>query len=1243
MGESSTAENTLFEVLALRLGLVDEQSLRDSLRGGLPGPGSLGEWLVRLGHLSDVDRARVDALASAAIEKHGGDAAAACAELEQSVVVPGIAIDSVAGQEASLDTLAPPSLQGDSVSASSHSHARHGGPRYVFSRLHAQGGLGQVWVAVDQDLKREVALKEIRAEVAENQEVRRRFLREAEITGQLEHPNIVPVHELGRRPEDGRPFYTMRFVRGRTLRDAIADDHRRRASGESDPLARLKLLQAFATVCQAIAFAHDRGVVHRDLKPGNVVLGPFGEVVVLDWGLAKRVATDHDGHDPAAPPDDPAAPADATLAGSLLGTPAYMAPEQAEGRVDAIDARTDVYGLGAVLFEILTGRPPYSGTKTEETIRAITKGPTPRARTVDPKVPRALDAVCARAMEREPSDRYASALDLAREIDRYLADEPVTACREPVWDRARRWVARHRLGVTVAAAVFLTLGPALAAGLRYADLLNLRLQQERHFTELAQVGRDAARLRRDEAQRREKEQAQAARYSQLLTQLRSRDEARVGWSAAAVATLNDLARVETPIRDPLDLRNEAAAVFTGLDLTDARDVAKGVVGHSVAFGPGDATVAVSQLKTNVLGKCSVFLAGLGPDGNARTRTLDLALLQMRKPGATGLFGQVVQDGLRGIAFSPDGRWLVVGTRGGSIVRWDLSAATPVPTKWPAHQGDDPRIKAWERESKATRLKVEPLDDAAVDAVISSRGVNAASLDSKQHRILRSPQGLYLWLALHEGDNCPPTFRTTTDLMRRYWVTIRRRLTTLKPGQYESVIEALVAQMDRRGTLSAPRTVVDGWPDEVDALLSLNVLVEGPAGKLLFNHQSSLDYLSAVRILNQVHAREGTVLGWLAGDDQSLFRRGQLRQILTMLRDDDPGLYIDSLRGLLQEQGVRFHLRHLAIQMLGHSDIPTLEEAELIVDLLESPDWVDHVYFQVLAGREAWFDELFRRGVLRRWLDGPEEWKINLAIRIVERVVETRGEAIEALFLDRGQVKWPERLVHAIWRTPPEKLTSTLFDFTLDMKRRGEWRVHDFADWKSLAQASPRRCLQLLETKISRDLDELKTSSDGGAVSRRNRDYDLMLVGLSSLASSASTIPIEAWDTLVPRYLQASRLWRGLRRRSRRNGWNPHAYEADRSLRQVGRVLRKVLTAVGREMVRNSPEDFWHRTGSKAETAKPLRRLIDCCIAHGSDGRADAAIRRLLSDPSRLRSGHGDRGSAYRPAWKLIRRYSAVCS
>jgi len=293
--------------------------------------------------------------------------------------------------------------------------------RYTRIRVHATGGIGRIWLARDNFLGREIALKELRPEEAGNALVCTRFLNEAQITGQLEHPGIVPVYELARNPENQQPFYTMRFIKGRTLSDAIRGFHARRTAGRFVSLEWVTLLNAFVTVCNTVAYAHSRGVLHRDLKGQNVVLGDFGEVEVLDWGLAKVVdRPEGETREPSVVLDSEESTDSAlTVHGQVLGTPAYMAPEQADGNIGQIDRRTDVYGLGAILYEILTGRPPFSGPDTREVLRRVREEePTP-PRLLWDDIPRALEEVCLRALAKRPADRFASAGELAQEVQQW--------------------------------------------------------------------------------------------------------------------------------------------------------------------------------------------------------------------------------------------------------------------------------------------------------------------------------------------------------------------------------------------------------------------------------------------------------------------------------------------------------------------------------------------------------------------------------------------------------------------------------------------------------------------------------------------------------------------------------------------------------------------------------------------------------------------------------------------------------
>jgi serine/threonine protein kinase/tetratricopeptide (TPR) repeat protein len=332
--------------------------------------------------------------------------------------------------------------------------------RFRILHPHAQGGLGAIYVARDGQLRRDVALKEIQDRYADDPESRARFLREARITGRLEHPGIVPVYALGRHP-DGRPYYAMRLVNGKSLKDAIVEFHDPKGSGR-DPVGRRlalrQLLGRFLDVCNAVAYAHSRGVIHRDLKPENIMLGPYGETLVVDWGMAKVIGAPWE---PDRPPDGEALPSDLDgdsvplRTGSVLGTPAYMSPEQAAGRLDQLGPAGDVYSLGATLYCLLTGGAPFRSRDLDEALRGVQRGDFRRPRQVDRRVPPALEAICLKAMALAPGDRYRSPRDLAEDLEHWLGDEPVSAYREWGPQRLARWARRHRPRTRTGAALLL--------------------------------------------------------------------------------------------------------------------------------------------------------------------------------------------------------------------------------------------------------------------------------------------------------------------------------------------------------------------------------------------------------------------------------------------------------------------------------------------------------------------------------------------------------------------------------------------------------------------------------------------------------------------------------------------------------------------------------------------------------------------------------------------------------------------
>ena len=357
-----------------------------------------------------------------------------------------------------------------------------------------------MFVAHDEELNRPVALKEIQARHAGNRDSCGRFLLEAEITGRLEHPGIVPVYGLGSYA-DGRPFYAMRFIEGQDLREAIERFHAADKPGR-DPgerrLAFRELLGRFVDVCQAVAFAHSRGVLHRDLKPGNVMLGKYGETLVVDWGLAKAAGRKDGATPSAAEVVQPRSGSEVTPTqyGEALGTPAYMSPEQAVGQIDKLGPASDIYSLGATLYTLLTGKAPVDGPDVGEVLRKVQHGDLLSPRQTKPGTPGALDAVCTKAMALRQEDRYRSAaLDLAVDIEHWLADEPVAVYREPTLDRLRRWGRRHRPWVAGAAVLLVTVTVSLGIGL-------VAVNQEKNRTSAALAAEQAAK---ETAQAREAE------------------------------------------------------------------------------------------------------------------------------------------------------------------------------------------------------------------------------------------------------------------------------------------------------------------------------------------------------------------------------------------------------------------------------------------------------------------------------------------------------------------------------------------------------------------------------------------------------------------------------------------------------------------------------------------------------------------------------------------------------------------
>jgi WD40 repeat protein len=627
-----------------------------------------------------------------------------------------------------------------------------------------RGGIGRVLLAFDEDLGREVALKELLAEprtegaatdgtttASESKrsaDAAARLLREARVTGQLEHPNIVPVYELGCNA-GGNLYYTMKMVRGRTLTAALAE--RRRLDD------RLRLLGHFVDLCQAIAYAHSRGVIHRDIKPENVMLGEFGETVVLDWGLAKaRGAEDIRGskmereiqllQDAAS---------GHTVDGTAIGTPAYMSPEQAEGRLDAIDERSDVWSLGAVLYEILTGRPPYTGATAYEVLKQALSQPVPPLTETCPQAPLELAAVCRRALQRDPDYRYQSARELAAEVEAYLTGGRVRAYTYSLGDMLRRAYTRHRMA-------FITAGIAVVLLLALGVWSYLRLVADRdranRLRAAADTAREAARLRLADAHL---EGARAARLrrDQLEARAKLRSALEVADSAAARVLWGQLQT------DPLIWRRRLGAIVY--------DVAFAPTGGEVAAAGHDGSIYLIDAHTaqlRVLRGHRPWVASLdyapggrrlasaGSDQQVRIwRVADGRLLHV-------LAGH--QAAIHDVAFHPGGRLLASCAQDRSLRLWDarsgalLQAVTePAVIHWVlAFTPDGRRLWAGGRDGKLRGYRVA--GDRLRDPIAVAQptgGAAALAIDPAGRRLASGGNSniVYLWDLTTLGPGAEP--------------------------------------------------------------------------------------------------------------------------------------------------------------------------------------------------------------------------------------------------------------------------------------------------------------------------------------------------------------------------------------------------------------------------------------------------------------------------------------------------------
>ena len=591
---------------------------------------------------------------------------------------------------------------------------------YRVESEHARGGLGRVLRARDLRLDRTVAIKEL---LVSSDDAERRFIREAHLTARLQHPSIVPVYELSTR--DGRPFYAMKLITGCTLKELL--------DGARDFDERLALLPHAIAVADAIAYAHSNRVVHRDIKPSNVVVGAFGETVVIDWGLAKDLSQPHEAAAPAGPYRDQSS--QLTAQGSVVGTPAYMPPEQAAGA--GVDERADVYALGALLYHLLAGEPPYRGATASEVLAQVLAAPPPPVARRQPSVPADLAAIVDKAMARAPEARYANGSQFADDLRRFQTGQLVLARSYSKPALLARWAWRHRLPLSFLVVL------AAAGGLAVSRVVRERNRAEARGNELT-LAQARAWLDRDPttaAAWLKHYPADGSDWSGVRDVALDAEAAGVARHVFHRANSNSFSDF-SPDGTRLVVAGEG-------DALEVRDVASGAIVRSlthaglvarVAFIDGERIVFfdtrrlglhVWNLTTGreqVLGDGEGDVRGLAAcrdgrtvatsDTNGTVRLFDIAAGTVRALGAHRAVASHVR-------FSPDGRRLASVADDHTLILWDLADGT--------HReiGDHGDLVRTDFSPDGKTLAASGVDGT----------VHVWSLDSGEHRVLRGHEGL----------------------------------------------------------------------------------------------------------------------------------------------------------------------------------------------------------------------------------------------------------------------------------------------------------------------------------------------------------------------------------------------------------------------------------------------------------------------------------------------------------------------
>jgi len=552
--------------------------------------------------------------------------------------------------------------------------------------------------------------------------------------------------------------------------------------------------------------------------------------------------------------------------------------------------------------------------------------------------------------------------------------------------------------------------------------------------------------------------------------------------------------------------------------------------------------------------------------------------------------------------------------------------------------NDPEIKnllSDSGEQGIVKIPVKEFSDEQLKKIIGS---DIATLTGAQKRILSCPQNLAIWMELKEQGEMP-SFLSATQLMRLFWENRRRTLEEkahITAEQIDAFLKPLLDYMEEKGEISAPASIGAQKPNVRDALVSFGILQLSP-GRITFCHQRYLDHLVAERILQSVYQGTGSVLSWLGTkENQSLFRREQLRQALGMLVDESPEDFFSAARELLESADVHFHLKHLVLEVIGQLDKINEDIGNYFLNLLNDPYWREHILEAVFLGHHPWVIYLLNAKEISRWLQSDDDQEVNRALRLLRSVAEQIPDQVTEIltpFVDRGG-EWPLRVLHTIcWNEVND--SKQMFELRLKLAKMGH--VKNFVDWKTLCAKHPLRVFYLIEAVLSTwKIDNKDPSTRGENGLERWYDQDI-----EALREVVKKYPAKTWDLLMPHVERLTNI-QADRYDIRLEKWRDKRFARQET--DIARGVVDLLILAGETLAAKQPDELIARTVPLKNSISPVvQEIIVASYAHLPSSHADTGIAWLLEDPARFRLGTGYHEPEWMPAVRLIKALSSYCS